>query len=120
MKVYKSTATNIQVDFDQVTSSGMALTGTQQCKTHGHLNSTTSCCSAGPAGMPFEVMFANGSYAIVQAALAPTSPFAIVIVTNDAELVTKVRYCAQGFPLCVLANEHGLPAAPFELDVTLS
>ena len=50
----------IRIDFDTVTSVGMAFTPTQQCATHdGKLNSSSLCCTAaaGGAGMPFEVMY---------------------------------------------------------------
>jgi hypothetical protein len=49
-------ANTITVTFDEATSSGMALTPTQQCATHGKVPTGSACCGVA-GGMPFEVHF---------------------------------------------------------------
>ena len=105
----------VHVAFDPATSEALGLTPSQQCHGHGKLANSTPCCNSGLAGMPFEVRLRNGTYAVVPAEVAGT---VVSITLPPGADVTAVRYCAQGFPLCVLTNAQGLPSTPFVLNVS--
>lgn len=69
--------TRLQVDFDPSTAAGMALVPTQQCATHARLPANTPCCGSGPQGMPFELLFKNGSFEVRPKTLHPYLSFTL-------------------------------------------
>ena len=111
--------------------SQLRLAPTQFCATQGALPapwnaSSANCCQAelGQAralhGWPFELRV-NGSYVLARAtvvALAGGAPGVSLAPLNaSAGALQAVRYGWQGWPLCVLGNEAGLPAGQFVLPV---
>jgi hypothetical protein len=114
--------------------SQLRLAPTQYCNSMGALPapynaSNANCCQAelGAAhalhGFPFELQV-NGSYVLARAAVvalaggAPGLRLAPLNASAAAGLrLQAVRHGWQGWPLCVLANEAGLPAGQFVLPV---
>ena len=110
------------------------LLGTKQCAPTPacpiHLLRTSSALPPSPstgglrAGFPFELRKQDGSYvtarAVVEGAtvtLTPESESAIesgLDYGGSAGTFVGFRYAWHPFPLCVLTNGNGLPAAPIE------
>lgn len=130
---------------------GLRLVPTAQCHSHGRLAAKADCCAQAvafnPAGMPFEVRLADGSYHLAAAHVVQgqgnghaqgahneigsggrrtaTEAVELTVATSAQGAkggverdVAAVRYGAQGYPLCVLSNAAGLPADMFELSVS--
>lgn len=120
-------AGGVNVTFEAVSAAGLALTPTADCRAAGlipaPLNATTAACCQQASGyvfaqasFPFELRLADGlTYVLAEALVdAQENVVALSPLGNATGPFTGVRYAWQGYPLCGLANEEGLPAAPFE------
>lgn len=116
---FAQTTGAVTITYQADTSIGMSLVPTADCVTSGRVvpPQTAACCQSGNGlfGYPFELLLSDKStYVLAEATVdAPI----VTIKPLNASLTgpfAGVRYAWQGYPLCVLSNEQGMPAAPFK------
>jgi hypothetical protein len=111
----------VTIAFAAASAAGLALAPTQDCVSVGKVlpAQPSACCQsgAGAFGYPFELLLADGATYALAAAEVQQDQEAVILTPLNASLAgpyAGVRYAWQGFPLCVLSNGQGLPAAPFK------
>ena len=112
------TAANVVTLSFTNTDGGVVLSPTAQCK-------PTPCCP--PAGVPrhknndqgvpFEVLV-DGVYVLPAKTTITMDGKSVQLALPAGVKATGVRYCQQGYPMCVLRNGAGLPAMPFVANIT--
>jgi len=106
-----------------VDAQGLALAPTADCFTFGRAGpgpaSPALCCQnnatdpKSPHGFPFELEV-GGQWVLARAAVAPAGTVRLTPLAPGAGALSgRVRYAYDAWPLCVLANEQGLPLPPF-------
>ena len=83
------------------------------------------CCPEVPrannsdSGVPFEVLDAHtNEYVLAARTTVSSDGQSVILAVPTGIKAVGVRYCEQGYPQCVLRNGAGLPAMPFEANVT--
>lgn len=74
---------------------------------------------ASDGGVPFEVLDSHtGQYVLAARTTVSSDGKTVVLQAPVGVAPAGVRYCEQGYPLCVLRNAAGLPAMPFLANIT--
>ena len=125
----------VTVGFSNIVG-GISMSGAAQCHEaatpRGHNTSTAACCSAVPrgtvkgnasltsdGGVPFELLNSHtGQYVLAAKTTVSADGKSVALEAPAGVMPIGVRYCEQGYPLCVLRNGAGLPAMPFLANVT--
>ena len=117
-----ATASSVTLSFTH-TDGGMALSGTAQCDVGQHAQKPC-CAPAGvprhknnDQGVPFEVLV-DGVYVLAAKTTVAADGKSVQLALPAGAKATGVRYCQQGYPMCVLRNGAGLPAMPFVANIS--
>ena len=112
---------------------GIAMSPTAQCNlVDPRVTSVAACCSSVPrntnkgnksitsdGGVPFELLDSHtGEFVLAAKTTISADGKSVVLVGPPGVAFSAVRYCEQGYPLCVLRNGAGLPAMPFLANLT--
>ncbi len=113
---------SVTISFAAESAPGLALAPTQDCVTTGRVlpAQPAACCqsSSGQFGYPFELLLGDKATYVLAEAAVDAGLGQVTLRPLNASLAgpfAGVRYAWQAFPLCVLSNEQGMPAAPFRV-----
>jgi hypothetical protein len=112
----------VSIQYAPASAPGLALAPTADCVTSGRVVPAEqgACCQSGSGlfGYPFELLLGDGATYVLAEAEVDAGAAAVTLRPLNASLAgpfAGVRYAWQGYPLCVLSNEQGMPAAPFKV-----